>query len=423
MTVKITAKFDGNLVRTGGSERYILFKLSADAGKKASRAPLNLSLIIDRSGSMSSENKLNLVKQAAAFVVERLADDDRVSVVAYDDEIRTVTKPTKATLSNRHEIIHAIKKLNTGGSTNLGEGWLTGCRHIAEYQSENRYIDTAWLLTDGLANVGITSQEELTMHAAELRKRGISTTTFGVGTDFNEDLLRAMAEKGGGNFYFIDSSSQIRNYFEGELGEKFNTVARNLSLVLRFPEGVKVENLNDYEMDKGGNRLNTHIGDIYAGEEKLVVFKVIAPKGDRGEQLDLNALLTYTNATTREGREIRAEGNLTLTYASDSACDSQALDAEVGELAVKLAAARAKQEILAANRAGDYAAAKSINATFQAQTAAMPYAAPAGATVAEELKEVEDLAQQAEAPMTAAEAKSIHYRTHMVQRSRKDYKK
>jgi hypothetical protein len=181
--------------------------------------------------------------------------------------------------------------------------------------------------------------------------------------------------------------------------------------------------LNDYETGKGDNRLHTFLGDIYAGEEKLIVFKVTIPEGKLSDTVTLNALLTFSNALTGEGREMSAEGNSTLTYANDSTCDNQVLDAEVGELAVKLLAARAKQEILTANRSGNYSAAAKINANFRAQTAAMPVAAPAAAQVAEEMKVLDELAQQAEQPLTAEYAKNVHYGTHRVQRSRKDYKK
>jgi len=422
MTLKISAKYDGSLIRVGGSERYLLFKIVAEASSTLNRVPLNLSLVLDRSGSMSGENKLELVKQAAAFVVQRLSDQDRVNVIAYDDEIRVVSPSVKATAANRQVVAAEIGKLHTGGSTNLGEGWLTGCRQVAEFQTEARYIDCAWLLTDGLANVGIVSQEELTTHATELRKRGISTTTFGVGLDFNEDLLRAMAEKGGGNFYFIDSSKQVKNYFEGELGERLNTVARGLALQIQFPEGVSLDCVNDYETSRGSSRVILQLGDMYAGEERQVLVKVTTPAHQTGEQVKLSALLMFTTPQTGAGHEASVTDNLTLTCTSEQECNAQVIEAELKEIIGKLLVSRARQEILAANRIGDYAGVESKKrAFFQSMSDADLDDAPA---VQKELEELEQFSQEAAAaPLRAEQAKEAHFRSHMTSRSRKDYKR
>jgi Ca-activated chloride channel family protein len=292
---------------------------------------------------------------------------------------------------------------------------------VAEFQTEARYIDCAWLLTDGLANVGIVSQEELTNHASELRKRGISTTTFGVGLDFNEDLLRAMAEKGGGNFYFIDSSKQVKNYFEGELGERLNTVARGLALQIEFPEGVGLDCVNNYEMSRGSSRIILQLGDMYAGEERRVLVKVTTPASPLGNQLKLNALLMFTNPKTGEGHEVRVTDDLTLTSTSDQECNAQVIEAELKEIIGQLLVARTKQEILTANRQGDYAGVQSAAAVLRQQVADAKISdAPA---VQKELAELEQLSQDASAPLEPAKAKGIHYSSHMSSRSRKDYKK
>lgn len=426
MAVKISAQFDSSLVSSKQTERYLLITVTGVADTTKQRVPLNLSLILDRSGSMSGDNKLGLVKEAASFVVARLTEQDRVSVVVYDENVNIIAKSAHATSANRLAISAAIKQIHSGGSTNLGEGWLTGCREVAEFQSETRYIDCAWLLTDGLANAGITSQEELTAHATELRKRGVSTTTFGVGLDFNEDLLRALAEKGGGNFYFIDSSSQIKNYFEGELGERLSVVARNLALEVRFATPVSsgnFEGLNDYESTRGEGRLIMHLGDLYAGEEKQILVKVSVGAGQVGEQVNLSSLLMFTDALSGKGSEVRMTDALTLTRTSDEEAEAQPINPALKEIIGKLLGARATQEILAANKRGDYAAAGSIAASFkqQIQSASLDLEDEA---VAKEVTNVDRLAEQAAAaPLGGKLAKQAHFNSHMATRSRRDYKK
>jgi Ca-activated chloride channel family protein len=437
MTVKISAQFDNALVSGSSAERYLLVKITGVADSIKQRVPLNLSLVLDRSGSMAGDNKLKLVKEAASFVVERLTEQDRVSVVVYDDTINVIAKSVRATSANRRTISSVIKEIRSGGSTNLGEGWLTGCREVAEYQTEARYVDCAWLLTDGLANVGITNQEELTAHATELRKRGISTTTFGVGLDFNEDLLRALAEKGGGNFYFIDSSKQIKNYFEGELGERLNTVARSLALEVRFSmprtgagsstststgAADKLEGLNDYEATRGEGRLIMQLGDLYAGEEKQVLVKVSLGAGRNGEQVKLSSLLMFTDAQSGLGSEVQGSDGLTLTYTSEQEAAAASISAEMKEIMGKVLGARAKQEILAANKRGDYAEAAAQAQAYRTTTHSTGIAD--SKEVEAEIASVDSLAQAASAaPLAPKMAKSAHYSSHMATRNRQDYKK
>ena len=96
--------------------------------------------------------------------------------------------------------------------------------------SSSSGVNRTLLLTDGLANIGITDPAELERHASELRQRGVATSTFGVGADFDERLLQAMADAGGGHFYFIESAAQIRDHMTSEVGESLDVVARGVEL-------------------------------------------------------------------------------------------------------------------------------------------------------------------------------------------------
>ena len=217
--------------------------VAPDVARRDSRAPLNLALILDRSGSMQGD-KLRYVQQAACHVLDMLDERDRIAVVAYDDQVTLLAPSQPISEHTRGELKRKINELRPGGWTDLSGGWLEGCREVADRLTAEG-IHRALLLTDGLANRGITDIEELTHHARELRRRGVATSTFGVGLDFNEQLLEALAEQGGGHFYYIERPDQIPDVFRRELGELLTVVAREAFLSITIPSGVAVELLGD----------------------------------------------------------------------------------------------------------------------------------------------------------------------------------
>src|SRR5262249_55955170 len=152
------------------------------------RAPVDVAFVLDRSGSMAGD-KLALVKEAVDVAVGQLRDEDKTALVIYDHEVETLQHLEPATPRVKTALRLALQGVDAGGSTTLCGGWLTGCVDLskgvpsADTTGPVR-IRRSLLLTDGLANVGISSAPELTKHAHELRRRGIATTTLGVGLDF-----------------------------------------------------------------------------------------------------------------------------------------------------------------------------------------------------------------------------------------------
>src|SRR4051812_2780199 len=261
-TLSLSAECDRRLVAVGVSSQRTIEWIAAvaDVARRQSRAPLNLALILDRSGSMQGD-KLRYVQQAACHVLDLLDERDRVAVVAYDDQITLLSASVPMTAQARRDLKDRMNALQPGGWTDLSGGWLEGCREIAAHQA-SQGINRSLLLTDGLANRGITEIEALTHHARELRQRGIATSTFGVGLDFNEQLLEALAEQGGGHFYYIERPDHIPDVFRRELGELLTVVARETFLSIAIPSGVAVELLGDLPHERTGARLRIFLGDL-----------------------------------------------------------------------------------------------------------------------------------------------------------------
>ncbi|MCU0483065.1 MAG: VWA domain-containing protein [Chloroflexi bacterium] len=217
MTVEI--RQDRRYIRSASrSTRHLLVRVVAPAGdRRAERLPLTVALVLDRSGSMSGP-KIALAKQAVDRALSALDDSDRVAIVVYDDQVDVVAPLAPARREAKSLARERLAAIDARGTTNLAGGWLAGCEQVALGQAGERVARTL-LLTDGLANVGITDPAELERHAGELRRRGVATSTFGVGADFDEALLQAMAGAGGGHFYYIERPAQIPDLIASELGE------------------------------------------------------------------------------------------------------------------------------------------------------------------------------------------------------------
>jgi Ca-activated chloride channel homolog len=157
---------------------------SEAAGATPSRRPLNLSLVIDRSGSMAGA-PLQYAIEAAQRLVEQLTPEDYLSVVIYDDHAETILP--HGPVQDKPQIQALLRTIRAGGCTNLSGGWLLGCDHVQSQLSEDR-LNRVLLLTDGQANVGVTDSPILTNTARDKAAQGIITTTLGFGNYFNSDL-------------------------------------------------------------------------------------------------------------------------------------------------------------------------------------------------------------------------------------------
>jgi Ca-activated chloride channel homolog len=206
----------------------------AEGEKEEQRTPVNIGLVIDRSGSMKGV-KLQYAIEAANYAIDQLKSTDKVSVVAYDDTVRTICKATSP--KNKDPIKKAIKRIFAGNRTALHAGWVQGGIEVSE-ALESEYMNRVLLLSDGLANVGETDPNTIEAQVRGLVERGVSTSTIGVGQDYNEELMSAMARGGSGNYWFINSPQQLPAIFGQELRGLSSVVGKNVELTIVPQEGV-----------------------------------------------------------------------------------------------------------------------------------------------------------------------------------------
>lgn len=413
--MKVLANLDRHLAPIGkSSERYLRIQVVATEQSVRSRLPLNLALVIDRSGSMSG-SKLQKAREAAVFCVRNLTPTDRVAVVAYDDAVRVVAHSSKLSPDAKARLVREIESIESGGSTNLGGGWLTGAQEVANFMHEANYLNRAILLSDGLANVGIVDTGELAHHASELRQRGVSTTTMGIGADFNEELMEQLAIKGGGHFYFIEHANQIPDFLHRELGEVLATVAREVKLEIRLPWGVEGKLLNSFESSRQDSNLTVRLDDMIAGETRTVVLKLTVPAHSSGNNLPFDVKLAYRDVESGSTRT-EASREATLAYAPEVEAEREQPNSDVIEAAALLEVAVARQEALTMDAAGDYAGSAG---RLRAAASYLVQAAPASPVAQAEAQALEEESKVAEHGFDAVTRKAVHYAQSTSRQSRK----
>jgi Ca-activated chloride channel homolog len=336
------------------SQAYVvraLLKLEGHAVSRDNRIPLNLSLVLDRSGSMAGE-KLAAARAAAALLVRRLHPEDVVSVVTYDDHVATLAPP--ATGAEQPDLPHRLASIQSGGSTNLSGGWLQGREHVAARLrggGSNRVI----LLTDGLANVGITEPSQLVGLCRAARERGITTTTIGFGADYDEHLLRGMAEAGGGHTYYIEQPDQAAGIFGDEIEGLLTLSAQNVAVEVRPTDAARLvlvhHKVPRVEIDRG---VRLELGDLYAREPKSLLIEFLVPEGVPEAEVAIADLVVTAHVLTSTGGVERQELRLPIRLPLDRAGRSEP---EVRREMLLVQAARSREAALEDRQRGDFEAA------------------------------------------------------------------
>ena len=359
------------------SSMHVLIRIHAPSlPHNPTRVPLNLALVLDRSGSMGGA-KLEYAKAAAKYVMERLQKEDRVSLVTFDDRVEIPLPNSAAHNLNLTKVLNAIEDR---GSTNLHGGWLEGGTQVAS-KLQPGALNRVLLLSDGMANVGITNTDSIATDVRGLASRGISTSTFGVGRDFDEDMMQSLAQAGDGNYYFIEHPNDLPRIFAAELTGLNNTFARTVSLGLETDNGVKVlDVLNDLSRNEHGRLM---LPNLMFGSMLEVLVKLHLPAGQSLEALRVR--LAYIPANGSQ-RTVTRE---TLNIASVDDATYRSLNAhpDVLEALALFEVARAKVEMIQKLDQGDDNAVKDL---LQTQAATLA-AAPASARVRKEQVALEEL--------------------------------
>jgi Ca-activated chloride channel family protein len=297
--IQISSSWNQTYYPIGGAEKaYLLIELKGNGSNQVDRAPMNLCLVLDRSGSMEGA-PLHYSKKACQFVVDQMGSQDMLSMVAFDDEITTVFQPQGVTHKNLMKM--QIEQIQSGGSTNLSGGLLKGIQHVMQHQKEGM-VNRVILLSDGHANDGITDREKLSAIAKEFRSAGIGITTMGVGNGFDEEVLEGIADHGGGNFYYIEKADDIPTIFARELEGLCSVVAQNVQLSLNLKDNATLTHLFGYQAEDVNGLLTLTLGDLFDQEIKSILLEFALLPHKNGEHTLLNLECSYVDVT--EGAKV-----------------------------------------------------------------------------------------------------------------------
>lgn len=300
---------------------YVMLDIVAPEGLKTDRAPINVGFVLDRSGSMSGD-KMECTKKALSFAVGHIGEADYLSLVAFDDVVDTIIPACKVT--NKDALKKLINSIYPGGCTNLSGGYSKGYREVKKHYRDE-IVNRVLLLTDGQANVGLTDPKALVKKARDYADKGVTLTTIGVGDDFEEDLLTAMADAGKGNFYYIQNTDEIPKIFQQELQGLLSMVAHNLHISVRTPEHVKATGILGYLPDFG-ETVEIDLPDMYAYESKKLVLELQVDSLVEGIHELVDISLTYDDVLCNQSNvELRVRHDVTVSAKGEVQKDKEVL--------------------------------------------------------------------------------------------------
>lgn len=290
--INLACSLNRGYIPTGkGQKLFLKIELTPTAGMVTESLPVNVCLLIDRSGSMAGK-KLDNAKEGAIRLVDQLESKDYCGVVTFESKVDVVVSGTHVADKSMFE--KKIQKIGLGGSTEMYKGLETAFdeleRPLRTHYSAGDVVRRVILLSDGQPTDN-KSESDYRGLARNMRGTGISITALGIGADYNEDLLSAIAEDSGGTWHHITSPDKIPHIFSKELTSMKTVVFSRPELVIRLSEGVELADVHKSKPDvhrisnimRTENEYRMPIGDIKAGESQTIVARIGVPPRPEGE--------------------------------------------------------------------------------------------------------------------------------------------
>lgn len=293
--IRMTAGLSDPVLHAGAA-RKVFLKVDLDAravGEKPTRVPVNLALVLDRSGSMAGE-KLERAKTAARALVGKLSSEDRLAIVTYGSDVTLTFSTSPVTAAAREAMVAAIDAIQDMGGTNLSGGLEVGVAQIRQNRSHYG-VNRAILISDGQANEGVVEPRDLAALARKIADQDVKISTIGVGLDFNEEVMLAIADQGAGAYHYLRDADQLESIFVAEIHRATTAIATNVELTIAPAAGVRVDQVIAYAWENRGEVASVRVPDMSSGEKVKVVAKLTVPARHVGDLDVAQVGLRYLN--------------------------------------------------------------------------------------------------------------------------------
>lgn len=322
----------GNPIIEAGRKQTTFLKIALTGFKlddQEDRTPANIAIVLDKSGSMRGD-KLENAKEAAKMAVDLLNENDIISIISYDSTVNVLVPATK--VSDKTSIHRAISRMRSNGNTALFAGVSKGAAEIRKFLSKDR-VNRVILLSDGQANVGPSTATELGELGASLSKDGITVTTIGLGTGYNEDLMANLAGFSDGNHAFVENAEDLAKVFKYEFGDVLSVVAQDVEIIIKLNKDIRPIRILGRDGTILGQMVKTNMSQLYSEQEKYLLLEVEVPAGKAMQKIalaDVNVI--YQNM--QSNKKDRLADNMTLAYSESKEVVRRALNRSVVKTSV-----------------------------------------------------------------------------------------
>jgi Ca-activated chloride channel homolog len=294
------------------SQTYLFVDVSPGASRTPVVAPLDLSIVLDRSGSMKGKRLANALA-AARSAVGRLRDGDIVSVVAYNTRAELVVPPTTVNAATRPRLLSRLDGIRAAGDTCISCGVDAGMRQLGKRTGR---VGRILLLSDGEATAGVRDVDGFRRVAEDCRRMGASITTIGVDVDYNERIMAALARDSNGRHFFVENPSGLPAIFDREMESLASTVANQAEVTIDLAPGVFAEHVYDRSSSVIGGQVVVPLGAFSASDRKTVLVRLRVPRGAAGARPVAAVRLRFDDLT--DGRAGSCEGSLIAQLTDDA---------------------------------------------------------------------------------------------------------
>lgn len=350
-TITLDAQLDYAQLSAEGNDTAILkvSLLPTHLPTDAERPPLNLAIVLDRSGSMNGE-KIAMAKRAAARALQSLRPHDRVSIIAYNNNAKTLLPLTPVhQIHNPHDYIN---RLHADGGTAIYAGVNLGAAQLRPMLDDSAGINRIILLSDGLANEGPSSTRDFQLLGQSLAREGITVSTIGLGLDYNEDLMAALSADGQGNLYFVETANDLPRILDTELGDASSLVARDAVIDIECLHGFRPIRIIGRHGAIHENRVTLNIKHLYGGQEKFALIELSNPGGQARSTQEIARIDTrYHDLDTDQTFALKKTA--TTTFAANAEQKQNSVNLDVQRQVVYNYIAEAQDQAIALADQGD----------------------------------------------------------------------